>query len=149
LSAEKSAVLAITPVRISHNGAYATIYFYAGAGASRCKIELLPWPSLLARAVAPPKLTAGYGFFNRPVETRRGLPGDPNDMHSRYLEAAINGVVVGCLYLPNGNPAPGPKFDYKLRWFDRLLDGLRHGRLRGADSQPCQLFDRGIVTVTS
>ncbi len=55
-----------------------------------------------------------------PVETRRGLPGDAEDSHSRYIEAAINGVIVGCLYLPNGNPAPGPKFDYKLRWFDRL-----------------------------
>jgi exodeoxyribonuclease-3 len=48
-----------------------------------------------------------------PVETRRGLPGDPDDTHSRYLEAAIGGLIVGCLYLPNGNPAPGPKFDYK------------------------------------
>ena len=55
-----------------------------------------------------------------PVETRRGLPGDPDDTHSRYIEAAIDGMIVGCLYLPNGNPAPGPKFDYKLRWFERL-----------------------------
>ena len=55
-----------------------------------------------------------------PVETRRGLPGDPDDTHSRYIEAAVNGLLVGCLYLPNGNPAPGPKFDFKLRWFDRL-----------------------------
>ena len=55
-----------------------------------------------------------------PVETRRGLPGDPDDTHSRYLEAAVAGLIVGCLYLPNGNPAPGPKFDYKLRWFERL-----------------------------
>lgn len=53
-------------------------------------------------------------------EIRRGLPGDPDDSHSRYLEASVNGLVVGCLYLPNGNPAPGPKFDYKLRWFERL-----------------------------
>ena len=57
-----------------------------------------------------------------PVETRRGLPGDPDDTHSRYIEAAVDGVVVGCIYLPNGNPAPGPKFDYKLRWFDRLIE---------------------------
>ncbi len=55
-----------------------------------------------------------------PAETRRGLPGDPDDTHSRYLEAAIGDMIVGCLYLPNGNPAPGPKFDYKLRWFERL-----------------------------
>src|SRR5499433_3712845 len=57
-----------------------------------------------------------------PVESRRGLPGDPEDLHSRYIEAAVNGVIVGCLYLPNGNPAPGPKFDYKLRWFERLSE---------------------------
>jgi exodeoxyribonuclease-3 len=56
-----------------------------------------------------------------PVESRRGLPGDPHDTHSRYLEAAAHGVIVGCLYLPNGNPQPGPKFDYKLKWFDRLI----------------------------
>ena len=62
-----------------------------------------------------------------PVETRRGLPGDPDDTHSRYIEAAIGGMIVGCLYLPNGNPAPGPKFDYKLRWFD-TADGLRQSR---------------------
>src|SRR5437867_134692 len=55
-------------------------------------------------------------------ETRRGLPGDPDDSHSRYIEAAINGILIGGLYLPNGNPKPGPKFDYKLRWFDRLID---------------------------
>ena len=55
-----------------------------------------------------------------PVESRRGLPGDPEDLHSRYLEADIDGMTVACLYLPNGNPAPGPKFDYKLRWFKRL-----------------------------
>jgi exodeoxyribonuclease III len=56
-----------------------------------------------------------------PVETKRGLPGDPDDAHSRYVEAMIGKYVVGCLYLPNGNPAPGPKFDYKLRWFERLI----------------------------
>lgn len=55
-----------------------------------------------------------------PVETRRGLLGDPDDTHSRYIEAAVSGILIGCLYLPNGNPAPGPKFDYKLRWFERL-----------------------------
>src|SRR6201981_3397383 len=57
-----------------------------------------------------------------PVETPRGLPGDPDDPPSRYIEGAIGGMLVGCLYLPNGNPAPGPKFDYKLRWFERLTD---------------------------
>ncbi|GAC1422375.1 MAG: exodeoxyribonuclease III [Flavisolibacter sp.] len=53
-------------------------------------------------------------------EVSRELPGDPADNHSRYLEATIDGILMGCLYLPNGNPAPGPKFDYKLEWFKRL-----------------------------
>jgi len=57
-----------------------------------------------------------------PVETRRGLPGDPADEQSRYIEAAVDGVLVGGLYLPNGNPRPGPKFDYKLAWMARLHD---------------------------
>ena len=60
-----------------------------------------------------------------PVETRRGLPGDPDDPQSRYIEAAVDGIVIGCLYLPNGNPAPGPKFDYKLSWLERLI---KYGR---------------------
>lgn len=55
-----------------------------------------------------------------PAEVRRALPGDPEDIHSRYIEAVVRDVTIGCLYLPNGNPAPGPKFDYKLRWLDRL-----------------------------
>jgi exodeoxyribonuclease-3 len=53
------------------------------------------------------------------------LPGDPDDTQSRYIEAAVDGIIIGCLYLPNGNPAPGPKFDYKLRWFDRLTEHAR------------------------
>ena len=57
-----------------------------------------------------------------PVETRRALPGEAEDSHSRYIEAAVNGIIIGCLYLPNGNPAPGPKFDYKLRWFNRFIN---------------------------
>lgn len=56
----------------------------------------------------------------QPHEIRRALPGDPDDAHSRYIEAAVQGILIGCLYLPNGNPAPGPKFEYKLRWFERL-----------------------------
>lgn len=55
-----------------------------------------------------------------PIETRRGLPGDDDDVQSRYLEAAVNGVLIAGLYLPNGNPRPGPKFDYKLAWMARL-----------------------------
>ena len=62
-----------------------------------------------------------------PMESRRELPGDPADKQPRYIEAAVNGVLVGCLYAPNGNPQPGPKFDYKLAWMERLIahaDGL-------------------------
>ncbi|MDT0676985.1 exodeoxyribonuclease III [Autumnicola musiva] len=53
-------------------------------------------------------------------ETARGLAGDPEDVQSRYLEALVGDIIIGCIYLPNGNPAPGPKFDYKMRWFKRL-----------------------------
>jgi len=58
----------------------------------------------------------------QPVEIRRGLPGDDADGQSRYLEAQVNGIVVASIYLPNGNPQPGPKFDYKLAWFERLIE---------------------------
>jgi exodeoxyribonuclease-3 len=71
----------------------------------------------------------------RPVEIRRGLPGDASDVQARYLEAAVGGIVVGCLYAPNGNPQPGPKFDYKLAWLTRLA---RHAR---------GLFDAGVPVV--
>ncbi|MEO8360943.1 MAG: exodeoxyribonuclease III [Vicinamibacteria bacterium] len=67
-----------------------------------------------------------------PIETRRGLQGDPDDTHSRYIEAAIGGILVGCLYVPNGNPWPGPKFDYKLRWFDRLAEHAKNLLATGA-----------------
>ena len=56
-----------------------------------------------------------------PIETRRQLPGNLRDTEARYIEAAIGGVLVGCLYLPNGNPQPGPKFSYKMAWFERLI----------------------------
>lgn len=69
----------------------------------------------------------------KPVETRRGLAGDDTDLHSRYIEGVVNGVVIGCLYLPNGNPQPGPKFDYKLAWFERLI---RHAATLHAAGQP-------------
>ncbi len=62
---------------------------------------------------------------NEPVLTRTALPGDASDTQSRYIEAAVDGIVVGCLYAPNGNPQPGPRFDYKLAWLERLR---RHAR---------------------
>ncbi|HUS25135.1 MAG TPA: exodeoxyribonuclease III [Candidatus Binatia bacterium] len=81
----------------------------------------------------------------KPVETRRGLPGDDADRHSRYLEAAVGGVLVGCLYLPNGNPQPGPKFDYKLAWFDRLI---RHAAKLLKDRHPVVLCGDYNVVAT-
>jgi exodeoxyribonuclease-3 len=56
-----------------------------------------------------------------PVLVRTSLPGNPDDKQSRYIEAAVKGVLIGCIYLPNGNPQPGPKFRYKLAWFERLI----------------------------
>jgi exodeoxyribonuclease-3 len=63
---------------------------------------------------------------SEPVTTRNELPGDAADAQSRYIEAAVNGILIGCLYAPNGNPQPGPKFDYKLAWLERLI---RHARM--------------------
>ncbi len=60
-----------------------------------------------------------------PVERVRGLEGEPEDEHSRYLECEVAGLIVASIYLPNGNPRPGPKFDYKLRWFERLAARAR------------------------
>jgi exodeoxyribonuclease-3 len=71
-----------------------------------------------------------------PEERRRGLPGDAKDTQSRYLEATVHGMVVGCLYLPNGNPQPGPKFDYKLAWFERFI---RHAKKLHASGHPVVL----------
>ena len=66
------------------------------------------------------------------TERRRGLPGDPDDTHSRYLEASAHGVIVASIYLPNGNPQPGPKFAYKLAWFERLIEHAK-GLVGSAD----------------
>jgi exodeoxyribonuclease III len=82
-----------------------------------------------------------------PVERRRGLPGDPDDSHSRYIEAAVDGLVVGSIYLPNGNPQPGPKFDYKLAWFDRLIE---HAASLLATEQPVILAgDYNVIPTDS
>jgi exodeoxyribonuclease-3 len=73
---------------------------------------------------------------SHPVEIRRGLPGDPDDTHSRYIEAEVGGLIVASIYLPNGNPQPGPKFDYKLAWLERLIQHA--GTLLG-DGEPVVL----------
>ncbi|HZA96196.1 MAG TPA: exodeoxyribonuclease III [Burkholderiaceae bacterium] len=70
---------------------------------------------------------------DRPTEIRRGVPGDTDDKQARYLEAEVNGLVVASIYLPNGNPAPGPKFDYKLAWFERLI---RHAQTLYQSGKP-------------
>jgi exodeoxyribonuclease-3 len=69
----------------------------------------------------------------QPVEIRRGLPGDDEDGQARYLEADVRGLRIASIYLPNGNPQPGPKFDYKLAWFERLIG---HARTLLADGRP-------------
>jgi len=70
-----------------------------------------------------------------PIETGRGVPGFEDDPQSRYLEAVVDGILIGCLYLPNGNPQPGPKFDYKLAWFERF------------NAHAAKLFDSGLPVV--
>jgi exodeoxyribonuclease-3 len=78
-----------------------------------------------------------------PVITRTRLPGDPDDKQARYLEAAVSGILIGCIYLPNGNPHPGPKFAYKLAWFERLI---RHARsLRKLDAPVALIGDYNVV----
>jgi exodeoxyribonuclease-3 len=71
----------------------------------------------------------------RPILVQDELPGDPRDTQSRYMEAAVDGVLIACIYLPNGNPQPGPKFDYKLAWFDRLI------------ARAAELYEAGVPVV--
>jgi exodeoxyribonuclease-3 len=78
-----------------------------------------------------------------PVETRTALPGDPADTQSRYIEAAVNGVLIATLYAPNGNPQPGPKFKYKLAWMKRLLEHA--AGLYGLDAPVVLAGDFNIV----
>ncbi|MER8835223.1 exodeoxyribonuclease III [Mesorhizobium sp. M0909] len=72
---------------------------------------------------------------SEPVLTREALPGDDGDQQARYIEAAVNGIVVASLYAPNGNPQPGPKFQYKLAWHERL------------EAHAAQLLDTGLPVV--
>ena len=94
------------------------------------KAEHGSFPGAEVRAAGYGAIWAGQRSWNgvailakgeEPEERLRVLPGDPRDDHSRYIEANVKGLVVGCLYLPNGNPQPGPKFEYKLAWFERLI----------------------------
>jgi len=71
-----------------------------------------------------------------PRELRRGLPEEPADKHTRYLEAEARGIVVASVYLPNGNPVPSPNFDYKLRWFERFI---RHAEELSSSARPVVL----------
>jgi len=79
----------------------------------------------------------------QPVELCRVLPGDPDDLQSRYIEAEVGDIVIACLYLPNGNPAPGPKFDYKLGWLDRLM--LRAEQLLASRAPVVMAGDFNII----
>ena len=91
----------------------------------------------------------GVAILSRaePILTRNALPGDPHDAQSRYLEAAIDGILVASIYLPNGNPQPGPKFDYKLAWFDRLI---RHAAALNRTGKPVILAgDYNVVPTES
>ncbi|RUV76326.1 exodeoxyribonuclease III [Mesorhizobium sp. M5C.F.Ca.IN.020.14.1.1] len=72
---------------------------------------------------------------SEPVPIREALPGDESDNQARYIEAAVSGIVIGCLYAPNGNPQPGPKFQYKLAWHQRL------------NAHAAELFDTGLPVV--
>jgi len=98
----------------------------------KCTDEAFPGDALEALGYSAirhgQKSWNGVAILSRvgaPVETRRSLPDDPNLEQSRYIEAAICGILVGNMYAPNGNPKPGPKFDYKLAWLDRLQDHAR------------------------
>ena len=71
-----------------------------------------------------------------PIATTTSLPGNPSDHQSRYVEAAIGGILIGCIYAPNGNPQPGPKFNYKLAWLERLA---KHSGSLIKDSVPAIL----------
>ena len=95
----------------------------AGYGAVWCGQRSWNGVALLARGA-------------RPVASRRSLPGDAADTQARYVEAAIGGVLFASIYLPNGNPQPGPKFAYKMAWFERLID---HARGLAASGHPVVL----------
>ncbi|MDM0056677.1 exodeoxyribonuclease III [Variovorax fucosicus] len=109
----------------------------------KCAESAFPYDAL--RAIGYEALVMSQKSWNgvailanggKPIEIRRGLPGDPADKEARYLEAAVNGLVIGCCYMPNGNPQPGPKFAYKLDWFSRFN---RHAATLLASGHPVVL----------
>lgn len=112
LAAEKPDVVALQELKATDAAFPAAELEQAGYGALWLGEARWNGVALLGRGVTP-------------VESRRRLPGEPADIQSRYLEAAIHGIVVAGIYLPNGNPQPGPKFDYKLRWMERLIKHAR------------------------
>ena len=107
LRAAKPDVVALQELKAADAEFPATAIEKAGYGAVWCGQKTWNGVAILARNADP-------------VLTRTELPGDRDDREARYIEAAVGGIIVTSLYLPNGNPQPGPKFDYKLDWFKRL-----------------------------
>jgi exodeoxyribonuclease-3 len=107
LKRAKPDIVALQELKATDDGFPRTAIEKAGYGAAWCGQKTWNGVAILARGVEP-------------VVIRTALPGDAGDHEARYIEAAIKGIVVTSLYLPNGNPQPGPKFDYKLDWFRRL-----------------------------
>src|SRR5437899_12533589 len=107
MHAAKPDVVALQELKASDGEFPAAAIEKAGYGAVWCGQKTWNGVAILARGAEP-------------VLTRDRLPGEPDDLEARYIEAAVRGVIVTSIYLPNGNPQPGPKFDYKLEWFKRL-----------------------------
>ncbi|MGJ4938975.1 exodeoxyribonuclease III [Bradyrhizobium sp. HKCCYLS1011] len=107
LRSAKPDVVCLQELKCTQDEFPAEAFEKAGYGAVWCGQKTWNGVAILARKAEP-------------VLIRTALPGDPKDTDARYIEAAVRGIVIGCLYLPNGNPQPGPKFDYKLAWFKRL-----------------------------
>lgn len=116
----------------------------------KCTNEAFPKEALEALGYAAiwhgQKSWNGVALLSRvgePIETRRALPGDPKLEQSRYIEAAICGILICNMYAPNGNPSPGPKFDYKLAWIDALS---AHAQLLLESNVPAMLIgDYNII----
>ena len=108
LEREKPDVVCLQELKAVHETFPALVIKQAGYGAVWLGQKSWNGVAILARDFEPEQI-------------RCGLPGGESDTHSRYIEAIVNGITIASLYLPNGNPQPGPKFDYKLEWFDRFI----------------------------